>query len=349
MKKIKNDISGIIEKIKKAGVVSIIGMDKNSGKTTTLNCIIKLLWGDSQIGLTSIGRDGESCDEVLGIKKPRIYVHCGTYFATSKESLLRSDVTKMIEDATNISTPLGNIVIAKALSDGYIEIAGPSRNDQVKEICSKLQKLNCSPVIVDGALSRKTFASPSVTRGTIIATGASLSKDMNETVDRTVNAVKLLSIKEEKNKKIIDIYNKYTPESRIVLFYNDDSIKAVDVKTAIGAEKEIVPYINNNLRYIMIKGIVTDTFIKMIIENMHDIKEISILVEDGTKLFINGSTLSKFKFFHGEFKAVHPLNIIGISINPYSPQGYEYDKDSFLDLLKVRVDYPVFNVMDVMR
>ena len=45
--------------------ISIVGMSKNSGKTVALNHLIgKLIDEGLPIGITSIGRDGESLDIV---------------------------------------------------------------------------------------------------------------------------------------------------------------------------------------------------------------------------------------------------------------------------------------------
>ena len=44
--------------------VSIIGMEKNVGKTTVLNQLIEDIGMKKIVGLTSIGRDGEDTDVV---------------------------------------------------------------------------------------------------------------------------------------------------------------------------------------------------------------------------------------------------------------------------------------------
>lgn len=54
--------------------VSIIGMEKNVGKTTVLNQLIEDIGTKKIVGLTSIGRDGEDTDVVTNTHKPRIYV-----------------------------------------------------------------------------------------------------------------------------------------------------------------------------------------------------------------------------------------------------------------------------------
>ncbi|HEY8805549.1 MAG TPA: M14 family metallocarboxypeptidase [Clostridium sp.] len=59
------NIPGIFDMIKKYDSISIIGMNKNVGKTTTLNYILSEARGKISLGLTSIGRDGENRDRYL--------------------------------------------------------------------------------------------------------------------------------------------------------------------------------------------------------------------------------------------------------------------------------------------
>ena len=77
--------------------LSIIGMCKNAGKTTVLNKLIAELNGSRvRLGLTSIGRDGESTDLVTRTAKPGIYVYEGTLVATAVDMFRLSDITREI-------------------------------------------------------------------------------------------------------------------------------------------------------------------------------------------------------------------------------------------------------------
>jgi len=84
----------ILKLLKPYKSVSIIGMNKNVGKTTTLNHILKEARGSVSLGLTSIGRDGEELDRVTATEKPKIYIEKGTVIATAKQCLLNSDFTR---------------------------------------------------------------------------------------------------------------------------------------------------------------------------------------------------------------------------------------------------------------
>ncbi|WDU83678.1 hypothetical protein PWK10_03595 [Caloramator sp. Dgby_cultured_2] len=81
------------------------------------------------------------------------------------------------------------------MSDGYIEIAGPSVNSAIKWISERMLYYGAEKVLIDGSLSRKTMASPSITQATILSTGAALSRDINKVIDKTELTLKLLSIK----------------------------------------------------------------------------------------------------------------------------------------------------------
>ena len=86
--------------------VSIIGMCKNAGKTTVLNELIReLSAAGCVLGLTSIGRDGESKDLVTGTHKPGIYVREGTLVATASDLILHHcDVTREVLTNTDALT-----------------------------------------------------------------------------------------------------------------------------------------------------------------------------------------------------------------------------------------------------
>ena len=73
-------------------IISIIGMAKNSGKTVTLNhLLLEAMEEGIQVGITSLGRDGESLDLVTETEKPRIFATEGTIIATATSLLSLGD------------------------------------------------------------------------------------------------------------------------------------------------------------------------------------------------------------------------------------------------------------------
>ena len=65
--------------------IAVIGLAKNSGKTVTLNAIIKGAQASGiSVGVASAGRDGEKLDALTGLPKPKIALQKGTLVATAE-------------------------------------------------------------------------------------------------------------------------------------------------------------------------------------------------------------------------------------------------------------------------
>ena len=167
--------------------LSLAGMCKNAGKTTVLNRILQDMGKkDVSLALTSIGRDGESTDVVTGTGKPRIYVREGTLFATAAGLLHNCDTTGEILRTTGIHTPLGEVVLLRARSDGFIDLAGPSMNQQLIELSAIFKAYGPEKILIDGAISRKSLGSRRVTEAVLLCAVASLLRGVGVGVSATV-------------------------------------------------------------------------------------------------------------------------------------------------------------------
>ena len=333
----------IFEKYKS---ISIIGIAKNVGKTTTLNYMINVAKNKYKLGLTSIGRDGESKDLIFSTPKPRIYVEKGTIIATAKQCLFNSDITKEILVATNLKTPIGEILIIRALSDGFVELAGPSKNSELLEIKNILFSLNCDLVIVDGAVNRKSFASPIVTDATILATGAAFSQDIEKVVGHTSHLVNLLSIEAEKNPQIISLSKKIFKFGTIGIISPNFEMKTIEGINAKEALKNIKKELLVDYPNIVVKGIVSDNFVEELMNYAQYYNRIVLLVEDSTKLFLSSDILSRFENGGNFLRALNQINIVCVTINPKSPNGESFSNDKFLKILKQNIQIPVFNLLE---
>ena len=133
-----------------ASPVTVIGLCKNAGKTTALCRLIRELEGET-LAMTSVGRDGERTDVVTGTEKPEIWVPAGTLFATARGLLPLCDATVEVDRVTGVMTPLGPVAVFRALSDGYIQLAGPSAVAQLAPLAGTFRELGADRVLIDGA------------------------------------------------------------------------------------------------------------------------------------------------------------------------------------------------------
>ncbi|WP_315165994.1 hypothetical protein [Metaclostridioides mangenotii] len=337
----------ILDEILRYNSLSIIGNYKNVGKTTTLNYILQeCLNKNIVLGLTSIGVDGEGLDIVTKTQKPRIYVNKDTIIATATNLALSSDITKEILELTGITTPMGNIVIFRSLSDGYVELAGPSINTQIKYICERLKYYGADLSMVDGALSRKTLGSPSITDSTIFCSGAVIDKDINKAVEKIVFEANILNLAKTNDEKFYEIYENLKTY-KVSLVNKDYSFKFIDIKTTLNSSKEIIKRIDQNTKYVVVDGIVSNEFINNFIKSGDEYKSITILVSDSTKIFLDKEIFDKFIKLKGNIKVINKVNLIGLSINPTSIEGYSFDNKCFIESIQNKIDIRVFNVAEI--
>ncbi len=337
-------IEEFIKKTREYIVISIIGLAKNVSKTTTLNFLISNLTEKYKLGLTSIGRDGEKYDVITELPKPRIYVKAGTYVVTAKHCFEVSKIKFEIIKNTGFNTPLGEIMILKAVSEGFIELAGPSINKHLFKICSDLKSLGCDLILVDGAFDRRSYATPLISDATILSTGASVSRNMNEVIDLTIHTIKLLNLEQEKNLKIKELSKNVLKKSKVSIIDKAYSVNSLNVVTALDAAEEIIQNLKDDSQYVLINGAVTDKLLEDLMKSTQKYKGITFIVEDGTKLFLSQKTTKKFLKKGGILKVLNPINIIAITINPTSPYGYKFDKDKFLKSLQEELKIPVYNL-----
>jgi len=336
--------SDFFNNLSKFKVISIIGLAKNVSKTTTLNHIIKYLQGNYTLGLTSIGRDGEKYDVITQLPKPRIFVIKGVYVATAEQCWKDSEINMDLVRRTGFNTPLGEVIIFKTRGSGLIELAGPSINVHISKVINNLFDLGCDIVLIDGAFDRKSYATPTISDATIISTGASVSEDIHEVISITNHTVKILNIESEKDEEIIKKSKEIMNKGKIGLINKDNTIKVLELLTALGSEKEINQNLTENIKHIVINGSVTDQLLENLMKSIKKYKNITILVEDATKLFITEKVFEKFKKKGGKLKVLNPIKIIAITVNPTSPTGINFNKTQFLELLKEKIAIPIYDL-----
>ena len=339
-------MNNFFKNINTPSIISIIGLAKNVSKTTTLNYLISNLVEKYKLGLTSIGRDGEKYDVITQLPKPRIFIKKGTYIATAKQCFEASQINFEIIKNTKCNTPLGEIYILKALNEGYIELAGPSINKYLYQICLELKDLGCDLILIDGAFDRRSYATPLISDATILSTGASVSENMKEVIDVTTHIIELLSVVNEKNQEITDLANNVLKKSKISIIDTENSVKLLEVLTSLDSAKDIADNLENNSKYVVIEGAITDKLLNDLMQLTEKYKGVTFLVEDATKLFLSKKTMNKFQKKGGILKVLNPINIIAITINPTSPEGYKFNKDKFLKQLKENLTIPVYNLLE---
>ena len=295
--------------------IAVTGMCKNAGKTTTVNYLIKNLHEYHRLALTSIGYDGEETDEITLLEKPRVDVFPGMLVATCKSCLDVSTAYYRTIIGTGMYTVLGEILVVEVVSPGIMEISGPSMVAQLIRLCSVLSDMGCDKIIVDGSAERQSFAS--YMDCTILASGAAVSSDMSKVIRLTEYQCSLFAIP---------------------LFSDtiDCSFNENRPYETIEKPGEMI---------FIFRGPLVDEDLHDIMKKHPDIRKTAV-VNDAASVFAVQKTLRKFTENAGKLYTMRKTNLAAVTINPMSPYGEWFDKETFLARMKERLDVPVYNILD---
>ncbi|MGI6631509.1 MAG: hypothetical protein ACOX5M_00500 [Bacillota bacterium] len=155
-------------------ILGIAGTAKNTGKTTTLQAVVRFLRQQGVgVFLTSIGYDGEDTDTVTGLPKPKVVVEEGDMVATALPLLEASPARFTRLKPAGVVCALGPVYYGIAASPGRVVLAGPVSTKDVAEVCRVAPPDRT--ILLDGAFSR--LAPMVLADALILATGAARSPD----------------------------------------------------------------------------------------------------------------------------------------------------------------------------
>ncbi len=327
--------------------ISIVGMSKNSGKTVALNHLIgEAIDEGISIGITSIGRDGESLDIVTDTEKPRIFLEEGSFIATATGMLELGDANIEILKVTDYRTPLGDIIIGKVKDGGYVQIAGPQRLSEIKEVCDMMLSLGAEFAIIDGALDRISQAAPAISEATILATGAVLSRDVNKVIEETIHVVNTLGLSTIEDQVARNIMRELIEDNQLAVIDENNNVDKIQLKTALNAGHIIGDHLKDNSRYLVIPGSLVNGTLEDLTRSTRKYKNIDIVIRDGTRIFVEPRDWLKFMRQGVRIKVLDPINLVGITLNPYAPQGYYFEPAEFLAKMKSYINtVPVMDLI----
>jgi len=329
--------------------LALIGLSKNAGKTTCLNHIIAAWNASGQkrpLALTSIGRDGESEDIVDGREKPRIYIPKGTLIATAEGALNRKDALLDILDFSKVRTAFGEVVICRAMSDGYVELAGPSASEEVSTIANLFRKHepDCF-FIIDGALSRKSQAGSGNSEAIILAVSAATATAPEDLADKTSFALTLLQtppVEADLQKELATAINN-NPEARAIIL-GKESCKTLNLPNLVGYGQEIAKELEKDSLCLFLRGAVTEMVVNELIK-VENFRNITLVVEDGTRLFIKAESYRKLQILNVKLAVLDPLDVRLVCLNPTTGSGQVQDPLPLLEALREKItDIPVLDL-----
>ena len=340
-----------IEELIKYKSCSIVGLEKNTGKTECFNYVMQRLPLETKrVAVSSIGIDGETTDQVTKTAKPEIFLREGMFFGTSEKHYLMKRLSSELLEISNENTSLGNIVIGKALTPGKILLSGPSSSSGLRRWMDEMKKYNIDLTIIDGALSRMSLASPTVSESMILATGAAYSANINTLVQKTAFVVQMINL-DITSQENYDAFNNITSgvwaiDSDADLDADTDLMKGrriVDLKVASSLSININTDGLKKCKTLFVSGALTDNFINHIRQNKI-FSETEIVVRDFTKIFLTPMTYNSFVNAKRKISVLQKSKLIAVCVNPTSPNGIVLDSEKLCNALSEAIKLPVYDL-----
>lgn len=327
-----------IEEILKCKSLSIVGLEKNTGKTECLNYILRQIKDSGKtIALTSIGTDGESRDQVCQTPKPEIEVFEGMLFVTSERYYREKRFLAEILDIGERQTALGRLVTAKALWSGKVLLSGPPDTAGMKQMIDRLEKKGVDLTLVDGALSRLSHGSPAVSEAIVLATGAALSGNVRELVRRTKYVYDLICLEE-----VCPEWNDLFQGIKKGIWAIDRTWKIHDLQ--LPSVFMLEKYEGDIFRYghtLYVSGAVSDKLLQFL--RMQK-EATELVVQDFTRIFALPETFYAFLKKGGRIKVLKRSRLLAVCMNPQSPTGYCLSSDQLKKALEESLKIPVYDV-----
>lgn len=320
--------------------LSIVGLQKNTGKTECLKYVLaRLPLERKRVAVTSIGIDGETTDQVTRTQKPEIVLREGMYFGTSEAHYRQRRLVSELIDVSDESTSLGRVVTAKALTQGKILLSGPSSTSGLQRWMRDTRRHGIDLAIVDGALSRLSLASPAVSQSMILATGAAYSINMSQLVQRTAFVVDLINIgmTSEGNIALLSPL-----ESGMWWIDTDGQLHEMDGATSLSQQVEF--HGMDRCATLYVAGALVDSFLEKLRKNKQ-LRQVELVVRDFTKIFVTPQQLRLFEKAGGRIKVLQKSKLIAVTVNPTSPSGYVLDSEAVCDKISQAINLPVYDLL----
>jgi len=328
----------------------VVGLAKNCGKTTTLNALTRAAAKRNiALGITSGGRDGELYDAITGLPKPPINVPRGALIALADFTIERTSCRLEVVRRLGIRTTAGEIVIARALEPGQVEVIGCNRAKDLIQAIAQLRECGAELTLVDGAAGRTFLASPDVVQTFVLATGAAFDSDVRGIADAARMAVHLFSLPEPPPR--VAHRAEQAMESGVsAIVRADGRMEALPWPTLLGRESLVAAMMSPGDMGLACARAVGDGLLAALASSLREHSPRAgvflVVAADPSKIAAGDRCVKAFEEAGGELAVLRKARVVAVSVNPSSPSGIALDPaDLVIEVSKHVEELPVFDMV----
>ena len=198
-------------------------------------------------------------------------------------------------------------------------------------------------ILIDGAIDRKSIASPETSDAIILSTGAVLSRSLKKVVEETAHIVNLYSIPELEEGEARDLIEENNFDDKIMIINKGGEVRKLDLATGLGASRFIDDAIEDDTEFVYIPGAFTNSVIADI--NPKKLKKVRFILKNPTKIFLSVMDWGRWRKRGFKVNVLQNIKIAAITVNPWAPSGYTFDSDMLVGAMEEALpDIPIVDV-----
>lgn len=328
-----------VDEILKHKTISVVGLDKDTGKTECLRYILDRLKSYNRtVALTSIGIDGEGVSQISGNEKPEIELYKNVVFVTSEKHYKQRRLCSEILNISSRHTSLGRLVTARCVAPGKAMFSGPSDTVWLRSLLKELPQFGVENIFVDGALSRLSLSSPAITEAMILATGAAVSANIRTLISKTRFVYSLINLPVFDTKFSEQLLEK----DNGLWALHKDGIRDLEIPSVFLLEKHL-DKLSSEMDTIFVSGAVTNKMLNLF-RMQKNIRKFILVVKDFTKIFVAKESLDAFINAGGKINVLLRPTLKAICVNPVSPDGFVLNSEELRKQLSEVIPIPVYDI-----
>lgn len=316
--------------------LSLIGLSKNVGKTTTTRYLVETLLREerftaSELALTSMGLDGEATDMLTGLPKPRYAPQAGMLIATTANFLQQAeDEGAQVERLRELPyrTALGQVTVARMRRAGRVVIAGPTLLQDMRHMLTQMSMFGARLSLVDGAINRLGAASPTVSNACILCTGTSAGGTPAVVARRTADVLARLCLPTVEAKTLA-AYQRLQPQAHLFRCCPEDEGAHAEIYAGTQEPAEEAGWLAHAMALrphcaFILRGALNEELARELLARLsqervaHHAAE--LVVGDATKIFCHSVTLERLAARALHVRVAEVVRVLALTMNPYTPE-----------------------------
>jgi hypothetical protein len=206
-----------------------------------------------------------------------------------------------------------------------------------------------SQVLIDGAIDRRAASSPDVADALVISTGAVLSTEIEEVVERTRDAVELARLEPLEASAALSLRLRELGARTALLDEQGEHelgprfVLTADAPAIIAALDDAP-----DAELLAVGGALPERFLVELVRVLRRRgRELTVVVADATHAFLTEHGPSWYERQGARLRAQRPIAVRALTVNPVAPQSHDHDAGTLVEMLELAIpSVPVFDVMD---